>query len=434
MNRSSTITRVWAREILNFRGDPTLEAEVVLSDATRGCAAVPAGISTGAGEVCQLLDGDAKRYGGKGVLNAVRNVREIIAPALTGMEATQQEAIDRRLLELDGTPNKRALGGNAILAVSLATAQAAAACQELPLYRYLGGGGPFRLPVIVYNMFCGGSHAKDSVDFQEYLVIPAGLSSFRQGLEAGVAVYKALRARLQEQGYTVQEAGGGALSAPLHSNEEAVEIIVASIEAAGYKLGKECFIGIDAAASEFYRNGRYVLEREKKTLTSSEMADLWEEWVRRYRIISIEDAMSEEDWEGWQALTNRIGNRVQLVGDDLFTTNPERVRKGIALGAANAVLVKPNQIGTLTETLETIKIAREAGWANMLSTRSGETEDTTVADLSVLEACGQIKTGPPWRQVVVKHNRLLRIEEELGNRAEYAGVGAFKALTPESRG
>ena len=272
------------------------------------------------------------------------------------------------------------------------------------------------------------------MDFQEYLVIPAGLSSFRQGLEAGVAVYKALRARLQEQGYTVQEAGGGALSAPLHSNEEAVEIIVASIEAAGYKLGKECFIGIDAAASEFYQNGRYLLKREGKTLTSSEMTDLWEEWVRRYRIISIEDAMSEEDWEGWQALTNRIGNRVQLVGDDLFTTNPERVRKGIALGAANAVLIKPNQIGTLTETLETMKIAHKAGWANMLSTRSGETEDTTVADLSVLEACGQIKTGPPWRQVVVKHNRLLRIEEELGNRAEYAGVGAFKALTPESRG
>ena len=422
------IANVWAREILNFRGAPTVEAEVFLNDGSHGRAAVPAGVSAGSNEVGQLLDKDPKRFGGKGVLKAVRNVREIIAPALKGMRASKQETIDKTLLELDGTLNKSKLGGNAILAVSLATAHAAAASQNLPLYRYLGGEGPFRMPVPAFDIFCGGSHAEDSTDFQEYLVIPAGLSSFSEALEAGAAVYKALIEVLQKQGYSVHEAGSGPLSAPLHTNQEGVEIVAAAIEKAGYKLGEQCFIGIDAATSELYKNGKYILGCEGRSLTSSEMAKLWENWVNRYPIISIEDAMSEEDWESWQTLTKRIGDRVQLIGDDFFTTNPERVRRGIATGAANAVLIKPNQIGTLTETLETIDIAHQAGWATMLSTRSGETEDTTIADISVLEGCGQMKTGPPRRQGIIKHNRLLRIEEELGSKAEYAGLQVFKSL------
>jgi len=428
MNNSDMIANVWAREILNFRGDPTVEAEVFLNDGSHGRAAVPAGVSAGSNEVGQLLDKDPKRFGGKGVLKAVRNVREIIAPALKGMRVSKQEAIDKALLELDGTPNKSKLGGNAILAVSLATAHAAAVSQNLPLYRYLGGEGPFRMPVPAFDIFCGGSHAEDSTDFQEYLVIPAGLADFGEALEAGAAVYKALIEVLQRQGYSVHEAGSGPLSVPLHTNQEGVEVVAAAIEMAGYKLGEQCFIGIDAATSELYKNGKYILDREGRSLTSSELAELWENWVSRYPIISIEDAMSEEDWESWQTLTKRIGDRVQLIGDDFFTTNPERVRRGITTGAANAVLIKPNQIGTLTETLETIDIAHRAGWATMLSTRSGETEDTTIADISVLEGCGQIKTGPPRRQGIIKHNRLLRIEEELGSKAEYAGLQVFKSL------
>jgi len=428
MKSSDKIVRVWAREILNFRGDPTAEAEVFLNDGSYGRAAAPAGVSAGTNEVGQLLDGDAKRFGGKGVLKAVQNIREVIAPALKGIPASQQEVIDKTLIELDGTPNKRRLGGNAILAVSLATAHAAAASQNLPLYRYLGGEGTFRLPVPAFDIFCGGSHAENSLDFQEYLVIPAGLSSFREALAAGAAIYKSLIEILHRQGYNIREAGSGPISAPLHSNQEGVEVVAAAIEMAGYKLGEQCFIGIDAATSELYENGKYILNREGQSLNSSELVHMWDNWVSRYPIISIEDALSEEDWEGWQTLTKCIGDRVQLVGDDLFTTNPERVRRGIATGAANAVLIKPNQIGTLTETLETISIAHQAGWATMLSTRSGETEDTTIADISVLKGCGQIKTGPPQRQGIIKHNRLLRIEEELGNRAEYAGLQVFKAL------
>lgn len=434
MTSSPTIARVRAREVLNFRGDPTLEAEVILSNGIRGSAAVPAGISTGSNEVYHLLDGDPNRFGGKGVLKAVQKVHEIIAPAVTGADACDQEAIDRRLLELDGTPNKRVLGGNCLLAVSLAAAHAATASLGMPLYRYVGGNGPFRLPVIAYNMFAGGSHAKNSVDLQEFLVIPIGLSGLKAVLEAGVAVYRALRSLLQQRGYVVQEAGGGALSAPLPSNETAMEIVAAAIEAAGYAFGTECVMAIDAAASELCRDGRYVLKLEGRQLTASGMADLWEDWVSRYPIVSIEDPLAEEDWEGWRALTQRIGKRVQLIGDDLFTTNPDRVRRGVELQAANAVLIKPNQIGTLTEALQTMRIAHTAGWANMLSTRSGETEDTTVADLSVLETGGQIKTGPPWRQVVIKHNRLLRIEEELGDEAAYAGIEVFAPVGSRSKG
>jgi enolase len=426
MSYPDIISRVWAREILNFRGAPTIEADVVLADGSCGRGAVPAGISAGSNEVGQLLDGDPARFAGRGVLKAVRNVREVIGPALEGMHASQQEIIDGKLLELDGTANKSRLGGNAVLAVSLATAQAAAASRKMPLYKHLGGKGPFALPVPAFDMLNGGAHAENSVDFQEYLVIPAGLSSFREALEAGAAIYRALINLLQKRGLSVQPTGP--LAAPLSSNREGVEVIATAIETAGYSLGKQCYIGIDAATSELYENGKYVLSCERRELTSSELADLWNEWVESYPIISIEDPMSEEDWDGWKVVTERIGGQVQLVGDDLFTTSPEQVRKGIALGVANAVLIKPNQIGTLSETLETIRTANQAGWAAMLSTRSGETEDTTITDLSVLDSCGQIKTGPPCARSIVKHNRLLRIEEELGDEAKYKGVQAFKKL------
>lgn len=419
MTSGDTIEKIWAREILNFRGTPTVEAEVILADGSYGKAAVPAGISTGSHEAVQLLDGDSKRFGGKGVLKAVENVRQVIAPALKDMKATRQKEVDEKLLNLDGTPNKSRLGANAILAVSLATAYAAAASLKVPLYRYLGGEGPFRLPVPVIDMLAGGSHAQSSVDLQEYLVIPAGLSSFPEALQAGADVYQALREVLQKKGYSVPEASGP-YTPSLGSNREGVEVIAAAIEKAGYKLGKECFIGIDAATSELYEDGKYALTGEGRNLTSEEMVDLWAEWVEAYPIVSIEDGLAEEDWEGWQALTKRIGEKVQLVGDDLFTTNPDRIQRGIKLKAANAVLIKPNQIGTLTETLEAIRIAREAGWAAMLSSRSGETEDSTISDLAVLEGAGQIKLGPPCQKSIVKYNRLLRIADELGEKGEYA--------------
>jgi len=427
MANLDTIEKIWAREVLNFRGNPTVEAEVILADGSYGRAAVPAGISTGSSEAIQLLDGDPQRFGGKGVRQAVENVRKVIAPAMKGVKATRQKEVDEKLLSIDGTPDKGRLGANAILAVSLATAYAAAVHLKVPLYRYLGGEGPFRLPVPVFDMLAGGSHAQSSVDLQEYLVIPAGLLSFQDALLAGANVYQALREVLQKKGYSVPEASGP-YTPSLSSNREGVEIIAAAIEKAGYKLGKECFIGIDAAASELYDDGQYGLSGEGRRLTSQQMVDLWAEWAEAYPIVSIEDGLAEEDWEGWEALTQRIGGQVQLVGDDLLTTNPARIRKGIERKAANAVLIKPNQIGTLTETLEAIRIAREAGWAAMLSSRSGETEDTTIADLAVLEGAGQIKTGPPCQKNIVKYNRLLRIAEELGEKGEYAGLRVFKSF------
>jgi len=427
MAHLDTIEKIWAREVLNFRGNPTVEAEVILADGSYGRAAVPAGISTGSSEAIQLLDGDPRRFGGKGVRQAVENVRKVIAPAMKGVKATRQKEVDEKLISIDGTPNKGRLGANAILAVSLATAYAAAVHLKVPLYRYLGGEGPFRLPVPVFDMLAGGSHAQSSVDLQEYLVIPAGLLSFQDALLAGANVYQALREVLQKKGYSVPEASGP-YTPSLSSNREGVEIIAAAIEKAGYKLGKECFIGIDAAASELYDDGQYGLSGEGRRLTSQQMVDLWAEWAEAYPIMSIEDGLAEEDWEGWEALTQRIGGQVQLVGDDLLTTNPARIRKGIERKAANAVLIKPNQIGTLTETLEAIRIAREAGWAAMLSSRSGETEDTTIADLAVLEGAGQIKTGPPCQKNIVKYNRLLRIAEELGEKGEYAGLRVFKSF------
>jgi enolase len=425
MAGSDAIVKIRAREVLNFRGKPTVEAEVFLADGSYGKAAVPAGISTGSSEAIQVLDGDPRRFNGQGVLKAVENVRRAIAPALKGMRATRQKQIDEKLMKLDGTPNKSRLGANAILGVSLAAAYAAAASRKAPLFRYLGGKGPFRLPVPVYDMLAGGSHAQSTVDLQEYLVIPSGVPTFQDAIQAGSLIYQALRDVLQAKGHRITQVGGP-LVASLKSNREGVEAVAQAIEKAGYKLGKEVFLGIDAAASELYEDGKYLFKGEGRTLTSQEMVDLWAEWVAAYPIVSIEDPLAEEDWAGWQAVTERIGNKVQLVGDDLFTTNPARIRKGIELKAANAVLIKPNQIGTLTETLEAMRLARKAGFGAMISSRSGETEDTTISDLAVLDGAGQIKTGPPNLQYVVKFNRLLRITEDLGSRAKYAGPGAIK--------
>jgi enolase len=425
MAKTAKIAKIWAREVLNFRGNPTVEAEVFLSDGSYGKAAVPAGISTGKSEAVQLFDGDPARFSGKGVLRAVKNVRKVIAPALVGLKAEGQEEIDEALLRLDGTPDKSRLGANAILGVSLAVAHAAAASRKISLFRYLGGDGPFRLPVPVYDMLAGGSHAQSTVDLQEYLVMPAGAPTFAEAIHAGFRVYQALREVLKAKGHAISQPGGP-LTPSLRSNREGVEAILEAIEKAGYRPGKEIFIGIDAATSELYEDGKYVLKGEGRTLSSAEMVELWAEWVAAYPILSIEDGLAEEDWEGWQVLTRRIGDRVQLVGDDFFTTNPARIRKGIGLKAANAVLVKPNQIGTLAETLKAIDTARKAGYGAMLSSRSGETEDFTISELSVLDGAGQIKTGPPNLQYIVKFNRLLRIAEELGGKGKYAGLRPFK--------
>lgn len=425
MGKTVKIEKIWAREVLNFRGNPAVEAEVFLTDGSYGKAAVPAGISTGSSEAVAILDGDPKRFGGKGALRAVKNVRKVIAPALRGLKADEQEKIDEALLRLDGTPDKRRLGANAMLGVSLAAAHAAAAGRKISLFRYLGGGGPFRLPVPVYDMVAGGAHAQSTVDFQEYLVMPAGVPSFAEAIQAGFRVYQALREVLKARGHAITQPGGP-LAPSLRSNREGVEVIAEAIEKAGYKPGKEIFIGIDAAASELFEDGKYVLKGEGRTLTSQEMVDLWAQWASAYPILSIEDGLAEEDWDGWQILTRRLGNRVQLVGDDFFTTNPDRIRKGIELKAANAVLIKPNQIGTLTETMTAIRTAGKAGFGAMLSSRSGETEDFTISDLSVLNGSGQLKTGPPNLQYIVKFNRLLRIAEELGGRGTYAGLRPFK--------
>ena len=429
MTSSDTIECVWAREVMDSRGNPTVEAEVLLADGSLGRAIVPSGASTGVHEAVELRDDDPKRFGGKGVLKAVKHVQEIIAPAIKGMNASQQDEIDKKLLALDGTPNKGKLGANAILSVSLATAHAAAATHKQPLYRYLGGKGGLRLPVPMLNILNGGQHAQNSTDFQEFMVVPAGFPSFREALRAGAEVYQTLKKLLQKQGHSTNVGDEGGFAPSLGSNVEAVDVIVEAIKAAGYKPGEECFISLDPATSEIYEDGKYVLAREGRSLTSQEMVDFWAEWVEKYPIVSIEDGMAEDDWDGWQALVARLGDKVQLVGDDLLTTNPERIRRAIDLKAANAVLVKFNQIGSLTETLEAITTARNAGWSNVMSHRSGETEDTTIADLAVAWDTGQIKTGAPCRtDRVAKYNRLLRIEEELGDEGEYAGLGAYPRL------
>src|SRR5215471_16988466 len=423
----STIEDVLAREILDSRGNPTVEVEVLLMGGERGVAAVPSGASTGAHEAVELRDGDKSRYAGKGVLTAVRNVNETIREAIIGLDAIDQVMLDEVMIELDGTANKMKLGANAILGVSLAIAKAAASIQQQPLYRYLGGVSARTLPVPMMNILNGGKHADNSTDMQEYMILPVGASSFRDALRMGAEVYQSLKRVLHSKKYNTNVGDEGGFAPSLGSNREALEVIVAAIEAAGYRPGVDIFLGMDPAASEFYDNGRYVLAREGRTLTSSEMVDLYEQWIGEYPIISIEDGLAEDDWSGWAHLRQRLGDRIQLVGDDLFVTNTARLKRGIQEHSANSILIKLNQIGTLTETLAAIEMARRAAFTAVVSHRSGETEDTTIADLVVATNAGQIKTGAPARsERVAKYNRLLVIEEELGSEtARYAGFSAF---------
>jgi len=422
----SAIDNIKAREILDSRGNPTLEVEVRLFDGTIGLAAVPSGASTGKYEAVELRDKDSSRFNGLGVLQAVTNVNERIAAAIIGMSATDQEAIDHRLMELDDTTNKVHLGANAILGVSLAVAHAAANLLGVPLYRHLGGVGSYILPVPMMNILNGGRHAANSTDFQEFMVMPAGASSFGHALQMGAEVYHCLKRVLSDEGLNTNVGDEGGFAPSLPSNQQAVEAILSAIEKAGYKPGKDCFIALDPAASEFYKDGQYVLTREGISLSSNEMVDYYVNLVASYPLISIEDGMAEDDWEGWQLLTQRLGGKVQLVGDDLYATNVERLSKGISLKASNSILIKPNQIGTLTETIAAVKVAQGAGWTAVVSHRSGETEDTTIADLAVGLNTGQIKTGAPCRsERTAKYNRLLKIEDELGEKASFAGMDAF---------
>jgi enolase len=425
----SQIESIHARQILDSRGNPTVEAEVVLQSGSRGVAAVPSGASTGEFEAVELRDGGPE-WGGKGVSKAVANVNGEIAEALTGARAAEQTALDRTLIELDGTPNKGRLGANAILGVSLAAAKAAALDAEQPLYAYLaelyGGGEAELLPVPMMNVLNGGAHADNSVDFQEFMVIPTGAQSYSEGLRKGTEVFHALKRTLGERGLSTAVGDEGGFAPDLESNEAALEFLIAAIEAAGLDPGEDVRIAIDPATSELFEGGSYVLEHEGRTLSAEELAAYWEDICSRYPVVSIEDGMDEEDWQGWKLLTERIGDRVQLVGDDNFVTNPERLGRGIEEGVANSILVKLNQIGTLSETLDTVRIAHEAGYTVVISHRSGETEDTTIADLAVGTNAGQIKTGAPSRSDrTAKYNRLLRIEEELGERASYPGLAAF---------
>jgi enolase len=425
----STITSIHARQILDSRGNPTVEVEVALESGARGLAAVPSGASTGEFEAVELRDG-GDAWVGKGVTRAVDNVNGEIARALTGARAAEQGALDRTMIELDGTPNKGRLGANALLGVSLAAAKAAAADSRQPLFRYLaelyGGGEPSLLPVPMMNVLNGGAHADNSVDFQEFMVVPAGAGSFSECLRIGVEVFHALKKSLASQGLATAVGDEGGFAPNLDSNEAALQAVLAGVEAAGYEPGKDAFIALDPATSEVFDGGSYKLEHEGRTLSSEEMAAYWEVACGHYPIVSIEDGMDEEDWDGWKLLTERLGDRVQLVGDDLFVTNPERLRRGIELGVGNSILVKVNQIGTLSETLEAIRTARDAGYTAVISHRSGETEDTTIADLAVATGAGQIKTGAPSRSDrVAKYNRLLRIEEELGEAAQFPGLNAF---------
>jgi enolase len=420
------IAAVEAREILDSRGNPTVEVEIILEDGTGGRASVPSGASTGTYEAIELRDKDPQRYRGLSVSTAVENVNELIAPELLGHPCDDQPAIDSLLLELDGTPNKGRMGANALLGVSLACAKAAAAAHELELYRYLGGVNARLLPVPMLNVLNGGRHAENSTDFQEFMLVPLGFDSFYEALRAGTETYHALRDVLRGKslGTGLGDEGGFAPSLP--SNRAAVEVLLEAIEKAGYKPGAQIAIALDVAASEFLEGGSYKLEREGRSMSAGELVDLYDDWVRSYPIVSIEDGLAEDDWEGWQDLTARLGGRVQLVGDDLFVTNPTRLMQGIQGHAANAILVKLNQIGTLTETLDTVEMARRAGYASIISHRSGETEDTTIADLAVATGAGQIKTGAPARtDRVAKYNQLLRIEGALHESARYAGRYAF---------
>ena len=427
----STISQVRGRQILDSRGNPTVEVEVVLSDGTKGLAAVPSGASTGKYEAVELRDG-GEQYNGLGVLKAVDHVNREIAGAVIGMPATEQMVVDHRLIELDGTDDKSRLGANAILGVSLAVAHAAANQAHTPLYHYLGKETKYTLPVPMMNILNGGKHAADSTDFQEFMVMPAGASSFSQALQMGTEVYHSLKKVLKDRGLNTSVGDEGGFAPSLPSNKAAIEAVLSAIENAGYRPGKDCFIALDPAASEFYENGRYILSREGTSLSTNEMVDYYVEWASEYPIISLEDGLAEDDWDGWQLLTGKLGNKVQLVGDDLYTTNVNRLSNGIKLKASNSILIKLNQIGTLTETIDAIQMAGQAGWTAVISHRSGETEDTTIADLAVGLNTGQIKTGAPCRsERTAKYNRLLKIEEELGQKADFAGMKAFYSLNKE---
>ena len=425
----TTIKQVKAGEILDSRGNPTLEVAVELSDGTIGRAAVPSGASTGKYEAVELRDGDKARFDGLGVLRAASNVNENIAAAITGMPAAEQSAIDRKLIELDGTDNKSRLGANAILGTSLAVAHAAANQLKTPLYRYLGGASDYTLPVPLMNILNGGKHAANSTDFQEFMVVPAGARSFRHALQIGAEVYQSLKKVLKGRGLDTNVGDEGGFAPSLPSNKDAIEAVLSAIEKAGYKPGHDCFIALDPASSEFYRDGKYILSREGAELSSAEMVDYYVKWAAGYPLVSIEDGMAEDDWDGWRLITEKLGRKVQLVGDDLYTTNVNRLSRGISLKASNSILIKLNQIGTLTETIAAIKMAQQAGWTAIVSHRSGETEDTTIADLTVALKAGQIKAGAPCRtERTAKYNRLLRIEDELGKSARFAGMGAFYNL------
>ena len=425
---TTAIDYIDAREILDSRGNPTIEVDVVLGDGSVGRAAVPSGASTGAHEAVELRDGEQERYGGKGVRQAVVNVLETIGPAIYGLDAADQVSLDRLLIELDGTDNKSKLGANALLGVSLAVAHAAAESTGLPLYRYLGGAGARTLPVPLVNILNGGKHAIDSTDFQEFMIAPLGAPSFREGLRWAAETFHALGRLLHDEGLTTTVGDEGGYAPSLGSNEDAIAAVLNAIERAGYTPGEQIAIALDPATTELYSDGRYTLAREGRTLTGEELIDFWADWAERYPIVSLEDGLAEDDWQGWAQLTERLGDRLQLVGDDLLVTNTERLARGIRERAANSILVKLNQIGTLTETIEAVEMAQRAGWTAVISHRSGETEDTTIADLAVALNCGQIKTGSVSRsERIAKYNRLLRIEEELADAAVYAGRAAFVA-------
>ncbi len=423
------IVDIKASEVLDSRGNPTVEVEVILASGVVGSAMVPSGASTGEREAIELRDGDKSRYLGKGVLKAVANVNTKIRDAVIGMDATDQKALDQKMIDLDGTHNKATLGANAILGVSMAAAHAAAKEGGIPLYRYLNTSGQFVLPVPMMNIINGGSHADNSVDLQEFMILPVGAPTFREAIRYGAEVFHNLAKVLKGKGLATTVGDEGGFAPNLSSNEEVIEVILEAIELAGYKAGEDIYLGMDAAASEYYKDGKYVLDAEGKSLTSDEMTDFFVDWVEKYPIISIEDGLDENDWDGWKVQTEKLAGKIQLVGDDLFVTNPAILQEGIDKGIANSILIKVNQIGTLTETLEAINKASEAGYSAVVSHRSGETEDTTIADLVVATGTGQIKTGSLSRSDrIAKYNRLMKIEDELGDSATYAGRSAFKML------
>ena len=422
----SEIESVHAREVIDSRGNPTVEADVLLASGALGRAAVPSGASTGSLEAVELRDGDPKRYSGKGVQQAVGNVNSEIRPLLAGVSCYEQADIDRRMLELDGTHNKQRLGANALLSVSLAVAKAAALEKRMPLYRYLHAGGDFRMPVPMMNILNGGEHADNSVDMQEFMVIPTGASSLREAVRMGAEIFHALKATLHAQGLNTAVGDEGGFAPDLRSNHEAIEVILKAIGQAGFAVGSDVHLGLDVASTEFYKDGAYVLQAEGRSFDSAQFVEYLVDWIEQYPIISIEDGVAENDWDGWKLLTETAGRRTQLVGDDLFVTNAKILEKGIEAGIANSILVKVNQIGTLSETLNAVRVAHEAGYTAVMSHRSGETEDVTIADLAVATGCGQIKTGSLSRSDrTAKYNQLIRIEEELGAECHYPGLGAF---------